>query len=276
MLRNKISALQHIRFSPDWLHHSVQGVFWDNEIRWWLKYLVWQRETLSRAVVSAPAKAPLVELLVHWAKVKLGWCWGDAEVMLEDLRCWAAQLCSTIPASASPRAEQMLSPRWSHRTCSLPGCEAGLTVGHRNLCQHQELCATTDPGDPSRISALLRKLQSRPQSWNTELCLPQMRGWNLISDAANKFRNCLLLTGALSRTAECSSGDTQEKENQVPCPAECCAGSVGRDGRALYSHKPGFSLPTDFLGLRVPWNNREKFFVFKRNQGSDSKEISTQ
>lgn len=146
-----LSTTAH-QMSPDWLHHSVQGVFWDNETRWWLKYLVWQRETLSRAVVSAPAKTPLVELLVQWARVKLGWCWGDVggfEVILEDLRCWTAQLCSTFPASASPRAEQMLSPRWSHRTCSLPECEAGLRVGHRNLCQHQELSATRDPGDPS-------------------------------------------------------------------------------------------------------------------------------
>lgn len=43
-----------------------------------------------------------------------------------------------------------------------------------------------------------RKLYNRTQSWNRKLCLVQMIDWNLISDTANKFRNCLLLTAAFS------------------------------------------------------------------------------
>lgn len=205
LLWSKISALQHIRFGPDWLHHSVQGVFWDNETRKWLKYLVWQRETLSRAVLLSGCGFSYCKSCTVWSPCSLATALSQsgAKITAERLEVVRSALLR-LSSQSFPHMWFNLS-RWTAHAvftaCFPPECKA---VG--NWCKWDtRTCDSTRNSvlqeikvTQSAISDVLRKLQNRPQSWNRELCLLQTIGWNLISDTANEFRNCLLLTAALS------------------------------------------------------------------------------
>lgn len=163
----------------------------------------------------------------------------------------AEQLSSAPPAlPALPHTGSNLS-RWSaHAELTESASHLGVRQGElgwegsRSSWEHLELSAVR-PREPNQHFQLSSG-SCRAQGWNTELCPLHMMGWNLISGAAKQFRNCQLLTAALSiwcvkqRSAFRSS---QEKENEAPCPAECLVLDQCSVMRVSYSHWSGCSLP---------------------------------
>lgn len=128
LLWSKISALQHIRFGPDWPHHSVQGVFWDNETRKWLKYLVWQRETLSRAVLLSGCGFSYCKSCTVWSPCSLATALSQsgAKITAERLEVVRSALLH-LPSQSFPH--MWFNPsRWTAHAvftvCFPPECKA--------------------------------------------------------------------------------------------------------------------------------------------------------